>query len=178
MRKVILFLLVGLVAATGALAQSIPTATVTGKVTADGGALPGVMVTAKSERLQGPRATVTDANGAYLIPFLPPGQYAVTFAMSGMQTHQENLTLTGDMTDTVNVDLKLAAVEGEIVVTVRKWLEAEMDVPQSLTVPSPPPVTSQRSSDEKATQRAWFLCPARRRSWRPVAVSQSLTVLS
>ena len=127
MRKVILFLLVGLVAATGALAQSIPTATVTGKVTADGGALPGVMVTAKSERLQGPRATVTDANGAYLIPFLPPGQYAVTFAMSGMQTHQENLTLTGDMTDTVNVDLNLAAVEGEIIVTAERNMTAPIE---------------------------------------------------
>jgi hypothetical protein len=109
MKRVALVLLVGLMAAAGVLAQSIPTATLTGKVTADGGVLPGVMVRATSERLQGPRATVTDARGAYLIPFLPPGDYTVTFEMSGMQTREEKLKLTAAMTDTLNVDLNMTA---------------------------------------------------------------------
>ncbi len=127
MRTVTLVLLVVLIAATGVMAQTMATSTVTGKVTADGAALPGVRVIATSPRLQGPRATVSDANGAYLIPFLPPGEYAVTFEMGGMQTHQENLTLTADMTDTVNVDLKLAAVEGEIIVTADKNMTAPIE---------------------------------------------------
>jgi hypothetical protein len=114
-------------ASTGALAQVIATSTVTGKVTAEGDPLPGVQVTATSPKLQGPRGTVTDANGAYHLPFLPPGQYTVTFAMDGMQTREELVTLTGDMTDTVNVELALAAVAQEIVVTAEKQMTAPIE---------------------------------------------------
>jgi outer membrane receptor for ferrienterochelin and colicin len=119
--------LVVAMAATGALAQTIATSTVTGRVTAEGAPLPGVRVTATSPRLQGPRATVTDTNGAYNIPFLPPGDYAIKFEMAQMQTHEELLTLTGDMIDTVNVDMQLAAVEGEIVVTAEKAMTAPLE---------------------------------------------------
>jgi len=101
------------------MAQTIATSTVTGKVIANGVPLAGVRVTATSPRLQGPRGTVTDANGAYLLPFLPPGDYVVSFEMGKMQTREEKLTLTGDMTDTINVELELAAVVGEIVVTAK-----------------------------------------------------------
>ncbi len=127
MRKTIVAVLVVLMAATGALAQTIATSTVTGKVTAAGAPLPGVRVIATSPKLQGPRGTVTDTNGAYHIPFLPPGDYTLTFAMAQMQTHEEKLTLTGDMTDTVNIDLKLAAVTGEIVVTAEKAMTAAIE---------------------------------------------------
>jgi hypothetical protein len=47
--------------------------------------------------------------------------------MAQMQTHEEKLTLTGDMTDTVNIDLKLAAVTGEIVVTAEKAMTAPIE---------------------------------------------------
>jgi hypothetical protein len=114
-------------AATGAMAQTIATSTVTGKVTAEGDPLPGVRVTATSPNLQGARATVTDANGAYHIPFLPPGDYTLTFEMDKMQTREELLTLTGDRTDTVNVELELAAVAGEIIVTAEKAMTAPIE---------------------------------------------------
>jgi len=127
MRKASLILFVVLMVAPGAMAQTMADSTVTGIVTAEGTPLPGVRVTATSPKLQGPRATVTDANGAYLIPFLPPGAYTVTFEMAQMQTREEKLTLTGDMTDTVNVDLKLAAVEGEIIVTAEKNMTAPIE---------------------------------------------------
>jgi hypothetical protein len=127
MRKITIILSVVLLAATGVMAQTIATSTVSGKVTAEGAPLPGVRVTATSPKLQGPRATVTDANGAYLLPFLPPGDYTVTFEMDQMQTRKENLTLTADMTDTVNVELQLAAVTGEIVVTAEKNITAPIE---------------------------------------------------
>ena len=127
MRKTVIAILVVLLASTGALAQTIATSTVTGKVTADGAALPGVRVTATSPSLQGSRGTVTDINGAYHIPFLPPGDYTVTFEMDKMQTREEKLTLTGDMTDTVNVELELAAVTGEIIVTSEKAMTAPLE---------------------------------------------------
>jgi hypothetical protein len=127
MKRVVIVLVVGLMAATGAMAQTIATSTVTGKVTAEGDPLPGVRVTATSPNLQGARATVTDANGAYHIPFLPPGDYTLTFEMDKMQTREELLTLTGDRTDTVNVELELAAVAGEIIVTAEKAMTAPIE---------------------------------------------------
>jgi hypothetical protein len=127
MRKTVIAILAILLAATGALAQTIATSTVTGKVTAEGDPLPGVRVTATSPRLQGPRATVTDANGAYLLPFLPPGDYTVRFEFEGMQTREEKLTLTGERTDTVNVELQLASVAGEIIVTAEKAMTAPIE---------------------------------------------------
>ena len=37
-------------------------------------------------RPAGPRVTATGANGEYRLPALPPGDYTVTFTLSGMQT--------------------------------------------------------------------------------------------
>lgn len=63
------------------------TGSASGKVTAtDGSLLPGVTVEARSEVLPGPRVTVTGSNGEYRLPQLPPGEYTITFSMSGMQT--------------------------------------------------------------------------------------------
>ena len=46
--------------------------------------MPGVTVTVESAALQGPRTTVTSANGDFIIPFLPPGEYTVTFEIQGL----------------------------------------------------------------------------------------------
>ena len=54
--------------------------------TSDSLGLPGATVTVTSEALQGERTTVTDINGVYSFPGLPPGSYAVTFEMDGMST--------------------------------------------------------------------------------------------
>jgi hypothetical protein len=63
------------------------TGSITGKVTAsDGSLLPGVTVEARADVLPGPRVTVTGGDGSYQLPALPPGQYVVTFTLSGMQT--------------------------------------------------------------------------------------------
>jgi hypothetical protein len=63
------------------------TGTIIGKVTAsDGSLLPGVTVEARSPVLPGPRVTVTDSRGEYRLPALPPGDYTLTFTLSGMQT--------------------------------------------------------------------------------------------
>ncbi len=70
------------------------TGSISGKVTAsDGAALPGVTVEATSDVLPKPRVTVTGANGEYRLPALPPGNYTLKFALSGMQT----VTRTADV---------------------------------------------------------------------------------
>src|SRR5258708_153096 len=48
-----------------------------------GGALPGVTVTAKSPALIQPTTAVTDAEGYYRLLNLPPGTYTVTSGLTG-----------------------------------------------------------------------------------------------
>ena len=45
--------------------------------------MPGVTVTVSGPALMGTRAAVTDAQGAYRIPTLPPGVYQLVFELSG-----------------------------------------------------------------------------------------------
>ncbi len=62
------------------------TGAISGKVTdTSGGVLPGVTIEARSNVLPGPRATTSGSNGDYRLPALPPGEYTVTFNLSGMQ---------------------------------------------------------------------------------------------
>jgi len=60
------------------------TGTLTGNVTTEGAPLPGATVTITSPALQGSRTTVTNENGAYNFPALPPGQYTVKFELEGL----------------------------------------------------------------------------------------------
>ena len=46
--------------------------------------MPGVTVVATSPALQGVREAVTDGNGFYTIPVLPPGAYTVRYELQGM----------------------------------------------------------------------------------------------
>src|SRR4026208_730856 len=95
-----LFLLLTLTALP-ALAQQ--TGSIVGKVSdTGGGVLPGVTVEARSNVLPGPRVTTTGADGTYQLPQLPPGDYTVTFTLSGMQ----------DASKKVRVQLAEAVVAG------------------------------------------------------------------
>lgn len=63
------------------------TGSLSGRISDTAGlALPGVTVEASSDVLPGPRVTVTDETGEYRLPALPPGNYTLTFQLSGMQT--------------------------------------------------------------------------------------------
>ncbi|HYK42361.1 MAG TPA: carboxypeptidase-like regulatory domain-containing protein, partial [Thermoanaerobaculia bacterium] len=99
------------------LAQSIPTATLTGKVTSEGGpGLPGVTVTVESANLQGKRDTSSGANGDYIFNLLPPGDYVVTFTLPGMQTIVQKLSLQAARTARADAELKPASVKEAVVV--------------------------------------------------------------
>ena len=116
-----------------AFAQSIPTATLTGKVTAEGAALPGVGVTIASPNLQGTRTTTTSSAGDYMFPLLPPGDYTVTFELSGMQTVKRNATLSVAGTASVDAELRPAAVAESITVTANTALTAPVESTQVST---------------------------------------------
>ncbi|HYU79372.1 MAG TPA: carboxypeptidase regulatory-like domain-containing protein, partial [Vicinamibacterales bacterium] len=105
--------------AAGAAAQGNPTGTISGRVLdQDGLPMPGVLVTATSPNLQGVRTNVTSANGDYTIPFLPSGEYELTFELQGFQTiKRTNIGVTMAETQKVDVSLKVAALVETVTVT-------------------------------------------------------------
>jgi hypothetical protein len=71
-----------------------------------GAVLPGVTVTVKSVQTGTAQEFVTNENGLYTAPLLTPGEYEVTFALSGFQTR----TIKGiqlHVTDRLDVDGQL-----------------------------------------------------------------------
>ena len=92
-RLVICFVILVLACTAGrALAQTMPTGTVTGKVTDPSGLpVPGATITVTSPALQGSRTAVSSGNGDYAIPFLPPGDYLLIVEISGFETHTRQL---------------------------------------------------------------------------------------
>lgn len=120
MRRYSVFIAVMLLIAgvTGAAAQGNPTGGVSGVVQdGQGLPLPGVTVTVQSPVLQGTRDAVTSANGDYIIPFLPPGDYTITFELAGFQTLKQNLRIEMAATVPVSVKLQIATVTETVTVT-------------------------------------------------------------
>ena len=86
---------------------------------ASGAVLPGVTVEASSPALiEKTRSVVTDGSGQYKVVDLRPGAYEVIFTLPGFSTvRRSGLELTGSFTATVNVELRVGAVEETITVT-------------------------------------------------------------
>src|SRR5205809_3224714 len=103
-----------------AAAQGNPTGTISGHVTdPDGLAVPGATVTVASPVLQGVRTTTTSPNGDYIIPFLPAGDYDVTFELQGFKTVKRSVGVKMAETQPLNVTLTLAAVAESVTVTAQ-----------------------------------------------------------
>jgi hypothetical protein len=98
--------------------QQTQTGSVSGIVTVEAGeGMPGVIVQATADVLPKSRSTVTGANGEYRLPALPPGAYELTFGLPGFATEKRNLRVSLQQTAIINVTMKDATFEGEIVVT-------------------------------------------------------------
>src|SRR5580765_4400827 len=84
-----------------------------------GAVLPGVTVEAASPVLiEKTRSTVTDESGGFRIVDLRPGIYSLTFALEGFSAvKREGLELPSNFTMTVNIDLKVGALEETLTVT-------------------------------------------------------------
>jgi hypothetical protein len=95
-------------------------ASITGVVKDTSGAvLPGVTVEAASPALiEKVRAAVTDGSGQYRIENLRPGDYEVTFALTGFRSvRRPGIELTGSFVATVNADLQVGSLEETITVS-------------------------------------------------------------
>lgn len=101
-----------------ALSQSRETGAIEGTVVDDQQTpLPGVSVTASSPNLMGTRSAVTDVNGRFRIPALPPGTYAIRAELSGFAaTIQENVRLSTTVTINVNLTLMPSAITEEVTI--------------------------------------------------------------
>ncbi len=83
-----------------------------------GAVLPGVTVTATSSNLQGQQVVVTDAEGTYRIPALPPSDdYRVIFELPGFTTLiREGILLGIGFTATIDAALRVATLEETVTV--------------------------------------------------------------
>jgi hypothetical protein len=97
------------------VAQSLATATLAGKVTAeDGAGLPGITIRLESNSLQGVREASTSANGDFLFALLPAGEYTVTFQADGMQSVVRSVTLLAASTVRLDQRMQPASVSESI----------------------------------------------------------------
>lgn len=99
-------------------AQGVQTATIRGVLSsADGRALPGVVVTVTSPALQGDRVITTEADGTYMVASLPAGTYTATYALSGMASIERRIEAPLGLTAFSNVTLQVAPVAESVTVT-------------------------------------------------------------
>ena len=117
-------ILFGLAAALAAPAtagaQGTGAGTIAGVVRDEsGGVLPGVTVEISSPALiEKVRATITDGDGAYRVSELRPGDYAVVFTMPGFAVmRREGIEITSNFTASINVVMKVSALEETITVS-------------------------------------------------------------
>jgi len=99
------------------------TASLTGTVTSAGQPLAGVTVTVTSPALQGARSAVTGDAGEYTFDALPPGDYQLAFAHSGMQSGHSHATLRLSQTSRVDAVMR-PGEEITVIATTPSVLEA------------------------------------------------------
>ncbi|HEY7162319.1 MAG TPA: carboxypeptidase regulatory-like domain-containing protein, partial [Acidobacteriota bacterium] len=96
------------------------TGAIKGDVTDESGApIPGVNVTVSGTAIiSGSQLSVTDADGNYRFPALPPGTYKLSFSLEGFQqVSYDDVRVVLGSTVEQNVQLKLSKVAEELVIT-------------------------------------------------------------
>ena len=120
MKKIILAMIVlcALVVPSMALAQQT-TGNINGRIVdAQGAAVPGVTVTAKSPQTGFTRTDVSDGEGIYRLTALPVGNYDISAELSGFTTYnRKDVVVNVAQTTDLNVELTLAGVTESINVT-------------------------------------------------------------
>ena len=117
MQKMFLVVLLIAFLATLMIAQS-STAKITGKVvTADGTAIPGVMVTATNPKMIGKSISISDENGVYRLLNLGAGVYKVIFELEGFATMvQPKVVLGVEQTLRIPIVMRLKKLKETIIV--------------------------------------------------------------
>jgi hypothetical protein len=128
MRRIAAFVIV--LVASQSLAQTT-TATLNGRVTTAGLPLSGALVTISSPALQGTRSAETSEEGTYSFVAVPPGEYRVTFAISGLQTIAKSVVL--HVAEAKRVDAQLQPGMSEELTVIPEMLGAVDSIQLSTT---------------------------------------------
>src|SRR6202011_5319484 len=80
------------------------------------GVLPGVTVEVKGPALQGIKIVATGSDGTYRVSLLPPGEYTVSFSLSGFGKAEKKAQVQLDKTVVVDSAMALSAT-AEVTVT-------------------------------------------------------------
>ena len=123
MKKLTLFVFLAFLMLFSSLAfsQSKETGAIIGSVIDQQGApLPGVTVTVSSPNLMGTRTALTEADGSYRFPALPPGDYKVKAELDGFKTViRENIRLTTTTRLEVDITMEQSAIKEEVTVVAK-----------------------------------------------------------
>ncbi|MDR3792744.1 MAG: carboxypeptidase regulatory-like domain-containing protein [Terracidiphilus sp.] len=115
-----------------AYAQGGGTVAITGTVMDPSGAvIAGAKVTVTQKATSITRTDLTDGNGAFNIPSLPPATYTVTVAATGFKQYVQNVVLLADQTR--NMDVRLQVGEATQQVTVEESAVQVNTVSQELS---------------------------------------------
>jgi hypothetical protein len=98
---------------------SATTGSINGKVSdSSGGVLPGVTVTIASANMQGTRTDTTSAEGEYRFAGVPPGEYRITYELTGFGTVvREGVRVGLGFTATVNTEMRVASLQETVTVS-------------------------------------------------------------
>jgi hypothetical protein len=104
-----------------ALAQSVgaTTGSINGRVLDSSDAvLPGVTVTISAPQMQGTQTAVTNEEGNYRFPGIPPGTYRVQYELPGFAVVvREGIRVTLGFTATLNVTMQVSSLQETVTVT-------------------------------------------------------------
>ena len=135
-RGVLLFIAVlGVLLGVPGLAQAQATGSVAGVVRdSSGGAIPGATVELRAGGSGNVRTATTDAQGAFEITGVVPGQYDVSVALDGFDTATVSVSVASAQRVAADVTLSPARFSQSVVVTARRTEEAAQDVPIPVSV--------------------------------------------
>src|SRR5262245_47926919 len=110
--------LIVVLASSGAATAQTGAGSLRGYITDEqGGALPGVTVTARSEVLIQPVTALTDAEGYYRLLNLPPGTYEIAADLSGFATFKrQGVLLRGGANFQVDITMKIGTLQETVTV--------------------------------------------------------------
>jgi hypothetical protein len=116
--RALIVLIIAFGVASPAAAQGT-TGSINGTVSDNSGAiLPGVTITASGRAIMGRQTAVTNDQGQYRFPALPPGPYRLEYQLSGFSTVvREEIIVSVGFTATVNVQLQVATLAETVTVT-------------------------------------------------------------
>jgi outer membrane receptor protein involved in Fe transport len=121
MKRLVIFVLVAqwLVGVAAAQTVTSTSGAINGRVVDNtGGVIPGVTVTIASPAMMGVRTVMTNDEGMYRFPAVPPGSYRVIFELSGFRTvEREDIRVGLGFTATVNADMAISSLEENVTVT-------------------------------------------------------------